>query len=89
MLKPVNGHLLIDPVVHDSFIASQKETFEEIGVVVAIPELYEEIEIAECPKVGDRVYFDSWTASKYPTPDDKFFWLVKLEDIRAIESKEW
>lgn len=86
MITPVNGHLLIDPVKHDSFVVSQRETFEEIGVVVALPSIFSELPKEDIPEVGDKVYFDSWLASKYPHSDGEgFFWLVPFEDVRAIE----
>lgn len=90
MLKPVNSHLLIEPLKHDSFISSQKETYEEIGIVVAIPDSNHIINgfESELPKVGDRVYFDSWLAAKYPKNDTEFYWLVKWEDVRGIEKNE-
>lgn len=96
MLTPVNNHLLIEPVAHETFMASQKETFEEIGVVlaVAMPEigLNNDRINAGIPvntaKVGDKVYFDSWLAAKYPKNDTEYYWLVKWEDIRAVEHAE-
>lgn len=99
MIKPVNGHLIIEPIVHDEFIASQNSTFQEIGTVVAFDEDMK-LPVAKIGedgytvsadlriKKGDKVYFDSWLAAKYPKADSKdgeFYWLVKWEDVRAIE----
>lgn len=112
MIKPINGHLLIEPLKHKSFVSSDKETYEEVGVVIetGTPELghglikipagidiglagdwlkqYSQVEV----KRGDKVFFDSWLAAKYPKPNaisnDDFFWLVKFEDIRAIDTNE-
>lgn len=81
MIKPVNGHLLIEPVIHDSFIASQGETYDEIGTVIAYWDNYTSDE----RRIGDKVYFDSWLAAKYPKNDKEYYWLVKWEDVRAIE----
>lgn len=87
MITPVNGHLLIEPLKHEGFMASQRETYEEIGTVLALPL---ELEMLE-PKmvaVGGKVYFDSWLAAKYPKEGgeaDDFYWLVKWEDVRAVE----
>lgn len=80
MLTPINNHILIEPVAQESFVASAKETYEEIGIVLDAPEFAEF-------KVGDRVYFDSWLAAKYPVQGerDKFYWLVQYENIRAYE----
>lgn len=83
-ISPVNNHVLIEPVKHEEFIATQRDTYEEIGVVVAIPE---KIESIVGVTVGDKVYFDSWLAAKYPKEGltGEFYWLVKWEDIRAVE----
>lgn len=91
-LIPVNGHIIIEPVVHEEFMASERNTYEEVGVVVGvtkgmelIPSDYSGI------KIGDKVFFDSWLAAKYPKTDgkpDEFYWLVKWEDVRAIEHVE-
>ena len=76
----MNGHLLIEPVKQDTFITNQSDTYEEIGIVIDNGSATVEI--------GDRVYFDAWLAAKYPKGDDGFYWLVKWEDIRAVEVKE-
>lgn len=97
MIKPVNGHLLIEPVTHDTFIAAQHETYQEIGTVVAIDQfevgtyIEDGGELINIVKVGDKVYFDAWLAAKYPKEngkDGEFYWLVKWEDIRAVEHVE-
>ncbi len=84
MIQPVNGHLLIQPLKHEAFITSSKETYEEIGIVLAI---YKESEGMGQPdvRVGDKVYFDAWLASKYPKNDTEFYWLVHWSDVRATE----
>lgn len=78
-MKPLNNHLMIQPLETDSFIATQRNTYEEVGVVLD----------AENAKslIGCHVYFDSWLAKKYPVPGevDKFVWFVKYEDIVAYE----
>ncbi len=81
MITPINGHVLIEPMEMKGFMASQRGTFEEKGVVVN-PGSSESIE------KGNIVYFDSWLASKYPKNEQEFFWLVNIEDIRAIETDE-
>lgn len=83
-IKPVNGHLIIEPVKHEAFIATQNETYQEIGVVVDAP-----VELEGDVKIGDKVYFDSWLAAKFPTEkEDEYLWLVKWEHIRAVESND-
>ncbi len=85
MITPTIGNIIIEPVVHESFIASQKETYDEIGVVIAIYDSTEESQ----PEfgVGDKVFFDSWLAAKYPKNETEYYWLVKVEDIRAYEKQ--
>lgn len=82
---PLNGHVQVEPLAHDSFIAQSKETFEEIGTVVAFDPALPAEAIAILKK-GGKVYFDSWLSSKYPKDDKDFYWLVKWSDIRAYES---
>ena len=82
MIKPINSHVIVEPVEHQSFMSTQKESYEEIGVV---KDFDKELEPAPF-NIGDKVYFDSWLCAKYPTGDGKgFYWLVKFEDIRAYE----
>lgn len=96
MIKPVNNHLLIEPLKHETFMASQRETYEEVGVIIATPGEYVNpsglyMAMPQVPpKAGDRVYFDSYLAAKYPRTDkpDEFYWLVRWEDVRAIEHAE-
>lgn len=82
MITPVNGHILIEPVAHDSFVASAKETYEEVGIVTAVSGTITEI------KAGDKVFFDSWLAARYPKNENEYFWLVRWDDVRAVEYAE-
>lgn len=87
MITPVNGHLLIEPIATDTFISSSRETYQEIGVVV---ETYQTESDAPHVTKGDKVYFDSWLAKKYPKEgtQDEYLWLVKWEHITAVEYAE-
>lgn len=91
-LTPVNGHLLIEPVSHETFIASDRQTYEEIGVVRSVArnlQWYEGDDLKDTPvNEGDRVYFDSWMCAKYPKNDDEFYWLVPWSEVRAVEHAE-
>jgi co-chaperonin GroES (HSP10) len=74
-------------------MASEKNTYEEVGIVIDLPNFLKvknEEEPKEFLSKGDKVYFDSWLAAKYPNPNNKkeFYWLVRFEDIRAIEKNE-
>lgn len=88
MITPVNDHLLIEPVVYEGFMLTDKEKYEEIGVVKALPREWLVASVRQV-NVGDKVYFDAWLAAKFPSDDkDKPYWLVKWEDIRAVEYAE-
>lgn len=91
MIIPLNNHIQIEPEVKDDFITSSDTTYNEVGMVVALPNqisidgkryFNEDLSI----RVGDRVFFDSWTAAKYPKKDGTFYWLVDFANIRAYES---
>lgn len=83
MITPVNGHLIIEPVKQESFVVRDRETYEEVGIVKAIEDENHRVSI------GDKVYFDSWLAARFPgEKDGEYFWLVRWEDVRAIEKNE-
>lgn len=84
MIIPINGYIQIEPVEHEEFMATAQTTYDEVGVVVSTA--YDGV-ISFPPRfdVGDKVYFDSWLASKYPKGNNEYYWLVKYEDIRAYE----
>lgn len=94
MIKPVNGHLLIEPLPQESFIASDRTTYQEIGVVIDLPVELEPYESGtgrgplSPVYVGDKVYFDSWLAAKFPKNETEYYWLVKWEDVRAVQHAE-
>jgi len=90
-ISPVNGHLIVDPIPFDDFMQSAKQTYSEIGVVTAVPREWEILhEMDRRVKVGERVYFDSWMAAKFPKEGehDAYYWLIKWEDVRAVEYAE-
>jgi co-chaperonin GroES (HSP10) len=90
MITPVNNHLLIQPMKHEAFIATQRETYEEIGEVLAVPpELMvtgsSSNQMRRVVNVGDKVYFDSWLAAKFPSDvEGEHYWLVNWNDVRAV-----
>lgn len=61
---------------------SERETYEEIGIVLDAPEWSE-------LKIGSKVFFDSWLAAKYPKDDSKteFYWLVPYDSIKAYDDE--
>lgn len=95
MIKPINGHVLIEPLKQDSFIAPTRETYQEIGTILALSEELTHDYVTTNTgnfkpvlKVGDKVYFDAWLAKKYPRTDiDDFYWLVRYEDLVAYEEQ--
>ena len=70
MLKPVNNHLVIEPIVQKSFMTSSDNKFQEIGVVISVADSIQVMngtytrEQLSPVKVGDKVYFDSWLGNK-------------------------
>lgn len=82
-MKPINNHVLLEPIEHSEFVASLKGLYDEAGVVMAVADG------VDLP-VGSIVYFDSWLIAKYPVPGDtsKQHWLVRYEDIRAYTVPE-
>ena len=87
-ITPVNGHILIKPLEHKTFLPTDKGMYEEVGIILKLPEVSKELEPYMDLEIGDKVYFDSWLASKYPTGNgDEKFWLVPYKDVRAIEKQ--
>lgn len=84
MIIPINGHVVIEPVKHEEFMSSVRETFDEIGVVMQIADTISNSDHAV--KIGQKVYFDSWMASKFPKGDGTHYWLVPFSNIKAYES---
>lgn len=79
MEKILNKYIKIEPIVYDSFVASQKESYEEIGIVLA------KDETIDIP-IGAKVFFDSYMAKKYPIiGTDKYQWFVKEDEIVKYE----
>lgn len=100
MIQPVNNHLLIEPVKQSTIIPIDGNNYQEIGIVIDADvslmmqtqtTSYSSQPIIVNGKInkGDKVYFDAWLAAKYPKEGtDEFYWLVKWEDVRAIEHVE-
>lgn len=68
---------MIQPLETNSFIASERTTYQEVGTVLEGPE----------ELMGTLVYFDSWLAKKFPVKGetDKFVWFVEYKDLVAYE----
>lgn len=78
----LNGYLKIEPVLAEGFMSSSRDTYEEIGKVIARDEML----CKELP-LGSTVYFDSFMAKKYPIQDQlgKFQWYVNIAEIVKYE----
>lgn len=64
---------------------SERTTYDEVGVVL---DMGEQILLeGTAPKVGDKVFFDSWLAAKFPKGggSDEYYWLVPYDSIKAYE----
>ena len=87
---PINGHLIVKPVKHESLLPSEKDLFEQIGEVMSICDLSNVAGTSsEVPNIGERVYFDPWQVGKYPSGEgDEEFWVVPFKHIKAIERKK-
>lgn len=68
---------MIQPLETDSFLLSQKTTYEEVGLCLEGPSELK----------GKLVYFDSWLAKKYPVKGkpNEYVWFVQYDDIVAYE----
>lgn len=81
MIKPINEYILIEPVAHESFTISQSVTYDEIGIVIDVSFIKDVV-----IRIGDKVYFDSWMAAKFPKDvSGEFYWLVPFANIKAYE----
>ncbi len=78
-MKPINGYVQIEPEEHKDFIASVNTTYDEIGMVIQVAD--------DVPVLsnGDRVFFDSWMAAKFPAGEGKHYWLVPFDNVKAYE----
>ena len=96
MITPINEHVLIRPIEEKTVFQSSQQTFEERGEIIRLPEricigftgifflkpIWDELPL----KIGQFVFFDSWTAAKYKDSEGNEFWIVPFKHIRAIES---
>lgn len=94
-ISPVNNHILIEPIKQNGFVVSERDIYQEIGIVIARASDLLVVSGSGVPRwkvsMGDKVYFDSWLAAKYPKEGgaaDEFYWLVNWQDVRAIEYAE-
>ncbi len=86
MIKPINNHILIEPIKQEGFMYQERTTYDEVGVVLDVPEEFPFMLPSKI--IGQKVYFDSWLASKFPRGEggDEYYWLVPFESVKAYES---
>ncbi len=78
----INGYIKIEPVEQDSFMASEKTTYEEKGRVIAV----DNTEGLRWIPEGAIVYFDSFMVKKYPGKEfGKFEWFIHKDEIVKYE----
>lgn len=87
MIKPINNYVLIEPIIHDEYVQSDKATYDEVGIVIDY-DMQIGDGIPPSIAVGDKVYFDSWQAAKFPKNATKNYWLVPFSSIKAYEISE-
>jgi len=77
----INKYLKIEPVEQTGFISQVKDSYEEIGVVIAKDDSLTNIPL------GSRVYFDSYMAKKYPIAGEigKFQWYIHIDEVVKYE----
>lgn len=81
---PINGHILIKPVVHKSILPTDKEVYEEMGEVIRLAD-----DLKTNIEIGDFVFYDGWQDAKYKTGNgDEIIRLVMFKDVRAIRKKD-
>lgn len=80
--KPINGHVEVRPILEGGVVQREVRKYEEKGTVVGWDDaLTSHITFP----IGAIAYFDGWLPAKYGADTDEERWLVKLEDIRAVE----
>ena len=99
MIEPINDHVLIKPLEHKTFLPTEKGQYDEVGIVVSMGHndygfllnlfyYFFRNQYSCVLSVDDKVWFDGWLASKYPTGEgDEVFWLVPFKDIKAVEKQ--
>jgi len=88
-LIPINGHVQVKPIQEEGLFSRTDPKYEEKGVVVMcsndLAGMLFRGEPTNFPfNEGDIVYFDGWLCAKYGDEENPI-WLVKAEDIRAID----
>lgn len=83
MEKILNKYLKIQPITYDSFVSTDKQSYEEIGIVL------NKDESIDIP-IGARVWFDSFMCKKYPVQgkQDEWEWFVAYDEIVKVEYNE-
>lgn len=78
---PLNNYVQIEPEKHEGFVVPLDSTYDEIGIVLKVAEGVTQV------KPGDRVYFDSWMAAKFPAGEGEHYWLVPYDNIKGKDEQ--
>jgi hypothetical protein len=80
MRKLHNQYLRIKLIPNESFIKEEKDTYNEMGIVIDVAN-----DIPRTVKIGSKVKFDSWLAKKFPAwepeRDGEWDWHVQYPNI--------
>ena len=97
MIRPIQGNILIEPIVEQTAFAQQQAQYEERGKIIEISEDLKEVTargntgtFVVTPakaQIGDIVYFDSWQAARFKDGEGKDIWLVHIDAVRAVEKQ--
>ena len=81
----LNDYFRIEPLVHDTFVVNDKLTYNEMGKIVGMPDVWQR----ERPEwMGGVAYFDSYICKRYPVVGgrpDEAEWFVPLTEIVKIQ----
>jgi len=89
MIQPINRHIIIEPLKHQTYLPTEKGTYDEVGIVLEAGQGSNDAMGHPLLRKGDKVWFDCWLGSKHPTgKDDEYFWLIKFDDIKAVEHQD-
>lgn len=98
MIKPIQGNILIEPIIQETAWSTSQTSYEERGKVLAISDLqtqyasskdlYEDADKKTKVQIGDYIYFDSWQAARFKDGEGKEIWLVHIDAVRAVENQD-
>ena len=81
----INGYLKIEPVNQTSFMASARESYEEMGKVIDASS-----QGRVTVPIGSIVRFDSFMVKKYPKQgvSGEFDYYIHIDEVVSYENQE-